>query len=76
MLVVKWTIENGLLLEDTNVFTTNWELGKVIKKDGKKVFWDWKNSVRIDCITLIQDLKLGDASRKTILLINMTFPKK
>ena len=76
MLVVKWTIENGLLLEDTNGFTTNWERGKVIKKDGKKLFWDWKNPVRIGCITLIPDLKLGDTSKKTILLLNMTFPKK
>ena len=43
MLAVKWTVENGLLPEDTKWYPTSWEHGKVIEKDGKKLFWDCEN---------------------------------
>ena len=36
------TVENELLAEDTKWYTTNWGRGKVIEKDGKKIFWDWE----------------------------------
>ena len=36
------TVENELLPKDTKWHTTNWGRGKVIEKDGKKIFWDWE----------------------------------
>ena len=35
VLAVKWAIENGLLPDFTKWYTTNWERGMVIEKDGK-----------------------------------------
>ena len=76
MLAVKWATENGLLPKDTKWYTTKWERGKVIEKDGKKLFWDWEHPVRTDCIARRSDLILEDKSRKTILLIDMACPNE
>ena len=38
VLAVKGAVENGLLPEDTKLYTTNRERGKMIEKDGKKLF--------------------------------------
>ena len=38
VLAVKWAIENGLLPVDAKWYTQQWERGKVIEKDGKKLF--------------------------------------
>ena len=37
---VKWAIENRLLNDKTRWYAVNWERGKVIKNDGKKLYWD------------------------------------
>ena len=71
VLAVKWAVENGLLPEDTKWYTTNWERGKVIEKDGKKLFWDCEHPTRTDCIARRHDLTLEDTSKKTVLLIHM-----
>ena len=34
---VKWAVENGQLPEVTRWYTTNWERGKVIEENGKKL---------------------------------------
>ena len=31
VLAVKWAVENGLFSKDKKLYTTNWELGKVIE---------------------------------------------
>ena len=56
----KKQVENELLPEDTKWYTTNWECGKMIEKDGKKLFWDWEHSMRTDCIARRPDLTLED----------------
>ena len=76
MLAVKWATENGLLPEHTKLCTTNWERGKVIEKDGKKLFWDWEHPMRTDGIARRPDLTLEDTSKKTILLIDMACPNE
>ena len=74
VLAVKWAVENGLLPEDTKWHTTNWERGKVVKKDGKKLFCDGEHSMRTDCIARRPDLILEYTSKNTILLIDMVCP--
>ena len=69
-------LRNGLFPEDTKWYTTNWERGKVIEKDGKKLFRDREHPMRTDCITHRPDLTLEDASKKTILLIDMACPNE
>ena len=76
VLAVKWAVENGLLPEDTKWYTAKWESERVIVKDGKKLFWDWEHPVRTHCIARRLDLILEDASKKTILLIDMVCPNK
>ena len=76
MLAVKWAVENGLLSQDTKWYTTNWEREKVIEKDGKKLFWDWEHPMRTDCIARRPDLTLEDTSKKTIVLVDMTWPNE
>ena len=76
VLAVKWATENGLLPKDTNWYITKWERGKVIEKDGKKLFWDWDYPMRTDGIARRQDLTLEDTSKKTILLIDMACPNE
>ena len=76
MLAVKWVAENGLLPNDTKWYTTNWELIKVIEKDGKKLFWDWEHPMTTDGIAGKPDLTLEDTSKKTILLIDMAYPNE
>ena len=76
VLAVKWAVENGLLPEDTKWYTTKWERGQVIEKDGKKLFWDWEHPMRTDCIARRPDLTLEDTSKKTILLIDMACPNE
>ena len=76
MLAVKWATENGLLPKDTKWYTTNWERGKRIEKDGKKIFWDWEYSMRTDGIARRPDLTLEDTSKKTILLIDTACPNE
>ena len=71
VLAVKWATENGLLPKDTKWYTMKWERGKVIEKDGKKLFWDWEHPMRTDCIACRPELTLEDTSKKTILLIDM-----
>ena len=76
MLAAKWAIENGLLPKEAKWYATNWERGKVIEKDGKKLFWDWEHSIRTDCIARRPDLTVEDTSKKTILLIDMVCPNE
>ena len=76
MLAVKWAVENGLLSEDAKWYTTNWERGKVIEKDGKKFFWDWKHPMRTNCIARRRNLSLDDTLKKTILLTDMACPNE
>ena len=76
VLVVKWAVENGLLPEDTKWYTTKWERGKVIEKDGKKFYWDWEHPMIRDCITRRPDFTLEDTSKKTILLNYMACPNE
>ena len=76
VLAVKWATENGLLPKDTKWDTKKWERGKVIEKDGKKLFWDWEHPMRTDCIARRPDLTLEDKSKKTILLIDMACPNE
>ena len=52
----------------------SWESEKVIEKNGKKLFCDWKYPTRTDYIADRLDLTLGDTTRKTILLINIMCP--
>ena len=52
------------------------ERGKVIEKDGKKLFWDWEHPMRMDCIANWSDLTLEDTSKKTILLTDMACPSE
>lgn len=40
VLAVKW---DGLLPEQTKWYAVNWERGKVIENDGKKLYWDWEH---------------------------------
>ena len=54
----------------------NWERGKVIEKDGKKLFWDWEHPMRTDGIASRPDLTLEDTSKKTILLIDIGCPNE
>ena len=76
MLAVKCATENGLLPKDIKWYTTNWERGKVIEKDGKKIFWYWEHSMRADGIARRPDLTLEDTSNKTILLIDTACPNE
>ena len=76
VLAVKWATENGLLPKDTKWYTMKWERGKVIEKDGKKLFWDWEHPMRTDCIAHRPNLTLEDKSKKTILLIDMACPNE
>ena len=76
VLAVKWATENGLLPKDTKWYTTNWERGKVIGKDGKELFWDWEYPIRTDCIARRPELTLEDTSKKKILLIAMACSNK
>ena len=62
--------------EDTNWYTTNSERGKVIEKDGKKLFWDWEHPMKTDCVARRPDLTLEDASKKTIIVIDMACPNE
>ena len=39
VLAVKWAIENGLLPDETKWYAVNWERGKVIENDRKKLYW-------------------------------------
>ena len=71
VLAVKCTLENGLLPEGTKWYTTNWERGKVIEKDAKKLFWGWKHPIRTDCVARRPDFTMEDTSKKTILLIDV-----
>ena len=71
MLAVKWAIENGLLPEEMKWYAVNWEQGKVIENDGKKLYWDWEHRMRTNCIVRRPDLILEDKVKKTILLIDM-----
>ena len=75
-LALNWTVENGLLHEDTKWYKTNWERGKVIEKDGKKLCWDWEHPMKTGCIAHRLDLTLEDTSKKTILLIDMARPNE
>ena len=52
------------------------ERGKVIEKDGKKLFWDWEHPMRMDCTAHWPDLTLEDTSKKTILLTDMACPNE
>ena len=63
---VKWAIENRLLPEETRWYAVNWERGKVIKNDGKKLYWDWEHRMRTNCIARRPDLTLEDTAKKTI----------
>ena len=73
---VKWAVENGLLPEETKWYAVNWERGKVIKDDGKKLYWDWEYRMRTSCIARRPDLTLEDTAKKTILLIDMACPNE
>ena len=64
MLAVKWATENGMLPKDTKWDATKWERGKVIEKDGKKLFWDWEHPTRTDSIALDQILHWKINQRK------------
>ena len=75
-LAVKRATENSLFPKDTKWYTTNWERGKVIEKDGKKLFWDWEHPIRTDGIARRPDLTLEDTSKKTMLLIDMACPNE
>ena len=76
LLAVKWATENDLLSKDTKWYTTNWERGKMIEKDEKKLFWDWEHSVRTNGIARRPDLTLEDTSKKRILLIDTACPNE
>ena len=73
---MKWAIENGLLPEDAKWYTQQWERGKVIEKDGKKLFWDWEHRMRTKCVARRPDLTLEDTSKKLIMLIDMACPNE
>ena len=75
-LALNQTVENGLLHEDTKWYKTNWERGKVIEKDRKKLCWDWEHPMKTGCIAHRLDLTLEDTSKKTILLIDMARPNE
>ena len=75
-LAVKQAVENGLLPENTKQSTTKQERGKVMEKDGKKLFRDSKHPMRTDCIARRPDFTLEDASEKIILLIDMACPNE
>ena len=60
MLAVKWATENDLLPKDTKWYTTNWERGKVIEKDGKKLIWGWEHPMKADGISRRPDITLED----------------
>lgn len=49
VLAVKWTIDNRLLLEGTKWFVENWEKGKTIESNGKKLCRDIEHSMRTKC---------------------------
>ena len=66
VLTVKWSVENGLLPEDTKWYKTKLERGKVIEKDGNKLFWDRERPMRTDCIARRPDLTLDDTSKRTM----------
>ena len=66
-----WTVP-----EDTKWYTTNSERGKVIEKDGKKLLWDWEHPMKTDCVARRPDLTLEDASKKTIIVIDMACPNE
>ena len=53
-----------------------WECEKVIEKDGKKLFWDWKHPMIMNCIARRPDITLEETSKKTILLIDMACPNE
>ena len=76
MLAVKWAVENGLLPENTKLYTTNRECGKMIEKYGKKLFWFWEHPMRTVCIARRPDLTLEDTSKITMLLIDMACPNE
>ena len=76
VLAVKWAVENGLLPEETKWYAVNWECGKVIENNGKKLYWDWEHRMRTNCIAKRPDLTLEDTGKKTILLIDMACPNE
>ena len=41
VLPIKWDVENGLVPEDTKWYIKNCKRGKVIEKNGKKIFRYW-----------------------------------
>ena len=74
LLAVKWCVEKGLIAEETKWYKENWERGKVIEKDGIKMSWDWEHRMRTNCVARRPDLTLEDATKKTIMLIDMACP--
>ena len=50
ILAVQWCTKNGLLLEGTKCYMDKWEKGKVIKRGGKKLLWNWEYRIRTICI--------------------------
>ena len=76
VLAIKWVVVNWLVPEDTKWYTTNCKSGKVLEKDGKEIFWDWKHLLTMDCIANRLGLKLKDTSKKTILLTDTAYPKE
>ena len=52
------------------------ERGRVVEKDGKKLFWNWEHPMRTDCIACRPELILKDTSKKMIVLIDVACPNK
>ncbi|XP_068739641.1 uncharacterized protein [Montipora capricornis] len=76
VLAGKWAIEKGMLLEETKRYAVNWERGKVMENDGKKLYWDWEHRMRTNCIARRPDLILEDNVKKTLLFIDMACPNE
>ena len=50
------------------------EKGKMVEANRGKMYWDWKQRMRMICMARRPDLTLKDTEKKIIYLIDATYP--
>ena len=71
VMAVRWTMNNGVLPPDTKWWNENWTKGRVIQRNGYKLFWDWEHRMRTTNMARQPDLMLEDEPKKMICIVDM-----
>ena len=71
VMAVRWAINNGILPPDTKSWNENWTKGRVTKRNGYKILWDWEHRMRTTNTAKRPDLTLEDESKKMIYIVDM-----